>query len=285
MTLFPDLYLAQALEGAEAATTRAFGEAAAAVYPDKPIRVIACAGGVGLFYGPNDPLNAIKGVGLNGPVDAADWDTLESWFRAHHSPVVVDLCPLADDAFVALLAARGYRVTSFETVTAQRLDGPASASSEFSATVADPAIQLHRVNPADADAVAAWGRVLDVGFADGGEPMKFAVDFARVRAHLARSALPTSPTTSVMFLATVDGDPAGGAGLSIHHSSRVAHFAGAAVLPQFRRRGIQAALTRLRLRIARETGCTLAKFDVRAGSISHHNAVRAGSRSPTPGRR
>ena len=83
-------------------------------------------------------------------------------------------------------------------------------------------------------------------------------------------------------MATVDGNPAGGAGISIHRVDAagemltVALMAGAAVLLEFRRRGIQAALTAARLKIALARGCTLCKLDVLAGTSSHRNAVRAG---------
>jgi len=272
--LFPDLPLARRLEGAEAASSRAFCEAAADLYPEHPIRVVPCGGGVGLIYGPADPLNAVKGVGLNGPVDPRAWDTLEATFREMNSPVVIDLCPLADEAFITLLAERGYRTATFETVTVQAFE-PTVGPQPILADIPDASIA--QVDPSDATAVAAWARVLDVGFADGGEPFKFAVDIGKVKTRMiSLAATSGGGTTSHMLLATVNGEPAGGAGLSIHSYLQVAHFAGAAVLPRFRRRGIQTALTSARIRIAREQGCTYGKFDVRAGSISHHNAVRAG---------
>jgi ribosomal protein S18 acetylase RimI-like enzyme len=56
----------------------------------------------------------------------------------------------------------------------------------------------------------------------------------------------------------------------------VALMSGAAVLPAFRGRGIQLALTAERLRIGALRGCKLAKMDVRAASASYRNAVRAG---------
>lgn len=257
--MFVDGATAALLEGAEAAASRAFCVAAQRVYPSGGIRDVACAGGFGLFYGPSDPLNAVKGVGLHGPVSAEEWDGVEAVFAASGSPVVVDLCPLADEAFVAMLAGvggRGYAIGSFETVLCRRVDVDGEDETLGSG------VRIERVG---ADRAAAWGRVLDVGFADGGEPVKMAVDIARVRASLEHS---------IMLLATVGGEPAGGAGMSIH--GEVAHMAGAAVLPAFRGRGIQRELTAARLRLARERGCLLAKLDVRAGSVSHRNAVRSG---------
>jgi ribosomal protein S18 acetylase RimI-like enzyme len=257
MPLTPDLDLARALEGAEAAASRAFCQTAAEVHPGQGIRAIPCAGGFGLFYGPADPLNAVKGVGLNGPVDDREWEELEDFFRSNQSPVVIDLCPLADEAFVASLGGRAYLIGSFETVTFRTID---SGGVDLPDAPLPPDCRI--APPQDP---TAWGRVIDVGFADGGEPMRFAVDFGRVRERL---------PASFMLMATVAGEPAGGAGLSIHN--HIAHMSGAAVLPRFRGRGIQGALTAARLRLAAEHGCTLAKLDVRAGSASHRNAVRAG---------
>jgi ribosomal protein S18 acetylase RimI-like enzyme len=217
-----------------------------------------CGGGVALHYAPADPLNAVKGAGLAGPVTPAEWDQIESFFRAHNSPVVVDLCPFADPAFVERLGDRGYRIAAFETVLFRELD-EAPPRPELPAGCV---IQSPR-----AERAAEWGRVVGAGFADGGDPFPFAVDLARVRAGLEHS---------VMVLAVVGGVAAGGAALSI--ASGTAHFAGAAVLPEFRGRGIQRALTAERLRIARERGCSLAKLDVLAGSVSHRNAEHAGFR-------
>jgi ribosomal protein S18 acetylase RimI-like enzyme len=259
--LFIDAALSRDLETAEAESSRAFCEAAATLYPDAPICVYevgGVGGGYGLHYGPSDPLNAVKGVGLNGPVDMGAWDALEHGFRAAGSPVVIDLSPFADETFVSLLSSRGYTIGSFETVMCRRLDdGGAAPIPSLAGGITIEQVASERARE--------WSRMLDVGFADGGEPMKFAVDFGLVRQNLPRS---------VMLLACVDGVPAGGAGVSIH--GHVAHMAGAAVLPQFRGRGIQQQLTAWRLRLARERGCTLAKLDVRAGSGSYRNAARAG---------
>jgi len=254
---FADLELARTLEGGESATSRLFCETAASLYPDGGIRAVPGCGGCAQFYGPSDPLSAVKGVGLDGPVAEHEWEALEEVYRPTQSPVVVDLCPLADDAFVAMLMRRGYTIGSFETVTCRRLDGPDDGAAERPPGV--------RIEPVGAARAREWTRIVGVGFADGGEPARFAVDFGLVRAHMPHSA---------MLLATVHGAPAGGAAITIHEG--VAHMAGAAVLPQFRGRGIQRALTAARLRIARERGCTLAKLDVRAGSVSHRNAARCG---------
>lgn len=258
LPLFVDAQVSRDLERAEAESSWAFCSAAAAIYPEKPIHGIPCSGGYGLHYGPADPLNAVKGVGLDGPVDIAEWNALENRFRAAGSPVVVDFSPFSDQAFLATLMSRGYRIAAFETVLCRRLDVARD-------TPSSAPIDGVRIQVVGAERAREWTRIMGVGFANGGEPMVFAVDFGLVRERLSHS---------VMLLATVDGVPAGAAGISIH--GHVAHMAGAAVLPPFRRRGIQRLLTQERLRIAHERGCTLAKLDVLGGSDSYRNAVRAG---------
>ncbi|MBL9000035.1 MAG: GNAT family N-acetyltransferase [Phycisphaerae bacterium] len=226
------------------------------LHPHLPIRSMAVGGGFALFYGSGDPFNGVKGVGLNGPVESVEWDKVESFHRERASPVVIDLCPLADAGFVSLLGERGYRIGSFETVNFLFLQDAAidhTSSSSFEVVLASD----H----------AEWSRVMSAGFTDGGEPVRFSVDGGRVRAVLA---------DSVLLAATVDGVPVGGATMSI--VGRVALLSGAAVLPAYRRRGIQRALTAARLRIARVRECELVKMDVRAGTDSHRNAVRAGFR-------
>lgn len=257
MLITPDLALARRLEGAEAESCRLFALAAARLYPNGHVRVGEAGGGVAIHYGPSDPLNAVKGVGLNGPVSDGEWDAVEAVFRESHSPVVVDHCPLSDDGLTALLMQRGYAIGSFETVTFRTLD----PRDDF----ASPRIADLSISIVEPNAMREWARVVDTGFADGGEPFKLAIDVGHVRAHT---------PGAISVLASVSGVPAGGAALSIRGD--VAHMSGAAVLPGFRNRGIQQALTAARLTIARERGCTLAKLDVRAGTVSHRNAARAG---------
>jgi GNAT superfamily N-acetyltransferase len=76
------------------------------------------------------------------------------------------------------------------------------------------------------------------------------------------------------YLARVGGAAAGGGGLRINEE--IAQLCGASTLPAFRRRGIQAALLRRRLRDARSAGCDLAIMTAQPGSKSHFNAQRQG---------
>lgn len=72
------------------------------------------------------------------------------------------------------------------------------------------------------------------------------------------------------------GELAAAAALSLHDG--VALFAGAATVPEHRRRGLQAALLAERMHYALEQGYDLAMMVAEAGSSSQHNAERQGFR-------
>lgn len=268
-----DTALAAAFEGAEAVACRQFCQSAADLH--KGVRYRDGAGGVALFYAPSDPLNGVKGAGMSGPVDPAEWDAIESLYRDTNSPITIDLAPLCDAAFLASLLKAGYTIAAFETVTFRPVRTlPVNPVPE--------GVRIEQALPDDLPSIDAWERTLNLGFASGGPPIQFAVHFGRVRAHTARSGL--NPY-NFMFLATVDGRPAGGAALSLTRARPspvlpnpplIALMSGAAVLPEFRRRGIQTALTNARLAVARTHGCDYATIVVLAGSGSHRNACRAG---------
>lgn len=76
------------------------------------------------------------------------------------------------------------------------------------------------------------------------------------------------------YFAIVDGRIAGAATLALR--GRIAGLFGASTLPEFRKRGIQTALLRSRLRRASEMGCTLAMSISLPGSVSQRNMTRAG---------
>lgn len=259
--LLADRSLSQRLEAGEALASKAFCEAARRLYAREDIFALPVAGGWALHYGSGDLLNAVKGVGLCDAVDFGAWNEMEAAFQACGSNVVVDCSPFALPEFIAGLHDRGYRIAGFETVLWQPVLPVRSSSVQ-------PQPDSLAIECIDGEGATAWTRLIGSGFADGGEPMAFSVDFGNVRASMGNATM--------MFRATWDGVPAGAASLSV--DGGVAHFGGAAVMPAFRRRGIQRALTQARLDAARAAGCELAKLDVLAGSGSHRNAERAGFR-------
>lgn len=82
--------------------------------------------------------------------------------------------------------------------------------------------------------------------------------------------------SSVPVLAYIDGNAAGGGTLSVFRQQRLAGLFGAATLPEYRRRGVQTAMTYARLRMAADAGCDLAVVMTTPGSGSQRNAERQG---------
>jgi GNAT superfamily N-acetyltransferase len=93
---------------------------------------------------------------------------------------------------------------------------------------------------------------------------------------LQTAALSAVREQSPCFLAELEGQPGAAGSLCIHNG--IALFAGAATIPQMRRRGLQAALLQARMRYAFEHGCDLAMMVAEVGSESQRNAERKGFR-------
>ena len=78
----------------------------------------------------------------------------------------------------------------------------------------------------------------------------------------------------ICLIGSVDGQPAGTGAVIL--DSDLAWLSTDATLPQFRRRGLQAALQRARLELARDAGCTIASSEAIPGSASQRNMGRLG---------
>ena len=74
------------------------------------------AGGIAVFAGVNSPVTQAEGLGLEGPVSEEEFAQLEEFFRSRGSAVNIEVCPLADSAFVEALGKRGYRIVEFSNM-------------------------------------------------------------------------------------------------------------------------------------------------------------------------
>jgi len=81
-----------------------------------------------------------------------------------------------------------------------------------------------------------------------------------------------------LYVATVDGEPAGVAALALDAEPGVAYLSNAATVPARRGRGVQTALLRRRMADALEGGCELVVSLCAFGSVSQHNMERCGLR-------
>jgi len=93
--------------------------------------------------------------------------------------------------------------------------------------------------------------------------------------------LENSQPGSRLYFASVDGVPAAAAALDIRDG--IGHLTAGATLPEFRRRGCQAALIQRRLADSQEEGCDLAVGNAAPYSGSRHNMERAGMRTAVLG--
>jgi GNAT superfamily N-acetyltransferase len=165
--------------------------------------------------------------------------------------------PLAGVPTLDVLCARGYRPIEISSVLYQPLDQPAPPHV--------PGIAVRIVQPEEA---GIWAQTGARGWI-GEQPQLEGFLLEVLQLNAGRKDL-------LCFLAEIDGQPGAAGALSIHEG--VALFAGAATVPELRRRGLQAALLEARLQCAFERGCDLAMMVAEAGSGSQRNAERQGFR-------
>ncbi len=225
-------------------------------------RVVALGGGVAAFTEPmfGRKLNHVTGLGMAAPVDEDDLATLEAAYGARGLGVELDLCPHADPGLLLLLTRRGYAVNAFSNSYARTLDDVTDAP-------VPAAIEILR----GAEAAALFVEASVQGFRVQAQqrPSELLVALARI----AQAREDTS-----LFVARVDGQVAGSAGLSVMRTplGRVGELYIASTLPAFRGRGVQAALLQARLQAARDADCALAFVGARPANTSARNIERAG---------
>jgi acetyltransferase (GNAT) family protein len=263
---FADLALARRLERAEAVSSARFVEARARIVPACGACWIEVGGAYAMFDGVASPVTQTFGLGLFQAPAAGDLDRLEAFFHARGAPAYHEVSPLADPALVPMLNERGYHPFEFTSVmyrsisrAATEPDGGQSRSP--SATACGPAVRL-----VGEDEGELYARVAAEGWRESGYG-DFMLEIGRVSANTDGLRL---------FVAELDGVAiAAGA---VHVREGVAHLAGAATIPEGRRRGAQLALLEHRLQYAAGDGCDIALMGALPGSGSQRNAERHGFR-------
>jgi len=109
-----------------------------------------------------------------------------------------------------------------------------------------------------------------------GERDVFARTFVRAVGAPDAHRAPLEAWDAQLYVAYVDGRPAGAGALYI--ADGIGHLANAATATELRGRGAQTALIRRRIRDAAAAGCTLVSSGAAAGSQSLRNLERAGLR-------
>jgi GNAT superfamily N-acetyltransferase len=263
LPLFCDTDLARRIEQAEAELIAEVGHAARRRAATAGF-LIPVAGGVASFAGHGSPYNKVAGLGFGGVPGAAALEEIERAFAARGAEVPIELAHLADPAIAALLAGRGYRLTSFENVLGLALHGGHER-------VTPPGIE---VRASGEEELGAWVDVLvEAELHPDTQGVPQHEEFPREV--LAAAERDFGALEGVRrYVALRDGVLAGGA--SFRAAGGIAQFTGAATVPAHRRRGIQTALLSARLADAAAAGCDVAVITTAPGSKSQQNAQRRG---------
>jgi hypothetical protein len=244
--IFADLALARRIEAAEAENARGCS-------PQPGAPALAVAGGCAIFAGMDSPLTQAVGLGLNGPVSAAQIGALEAFFRSRGAPVRVDLCPLADSGLVDALAERGYRATEFNNVLVKRLGGT-------------EIVLTPRVRRAVAGERDLWAHAVGMGFFEQQELSTEEMDVGR--------AIFAMPGALCYVAVSANGEPAGGGVLSIRDG--LATLFADSTIVRFRRAGLHREVIQARLNEALARNCELATASTLPASESQRNYERLG---------
>jgi GNAT superfamily N-acetyltransferase len=223
------------------------------------------AGGWMSFGGTGSWMNQAVGLGLNGAVRDRDVERLITFYASRGIEPKIELCPFAHATLVQSLAKHGFRIREFENVMARGLKKredllslhPHGWPEEFA---------IVPVDTSDEQQLETFIDVSTSGFRSAGSAVSPALYQAtRDYALLDRS---------LSFLAMIDGNPVGGAGLDVGEGTGC--LIGTSVLPEWRRRGIQAALIIHRLEELRQRGILLACIHSLPGIPTERNATRLG---------
>jgi ribosomal protein S18 acetylase RimI-like enzyme len=256
---FVDKALARRLESAEEMPQVDCARMYQKLRPEIGAAFEPICGGQMIFAGLNSPIGHAAGLGFDGAVSEADLDRLEMFYRSHGAPAQLDLCPLTDPTLLELVKARGYGVAELNNVWYRAVDPEESVP-------APPEVRICRGQPEQA---AIFSDILARSFFERGDAPE---GFADMLAPLFQTP------EALTFVALVDENPVAGAAGRIIPEHRIFALFGAGTLPAFRRRGIQTALLRTRMKAAADAGCELAVVVTRGGTISERNCVRLGFR-------
>jgi GNAT superfamily N-acetyltransferase len=255
--LFSDLALSRRLERAEGHACVRFAKARHRLCPDSGAAWMECAGAYAVFDRIDSPVTQTFGLGIFEKLTAASLDVIERFFLDRGAQVHHEVSPLAGVEALDLLCARQYRPIEVSSVMYRPVEK----------LVAEDRVDL-RVRVTGPEEAQLWADVSVKAWTHEHPELR---DFFQQF-----SALSAAREQSPCFLAELGGQPGAAGSLSIHNG--VALFAGAATIPEMRRRGLQAALLHERLRYAFDHGCDLAMMVAEAGSESQRNAERKGFR-------
>ncbi len=216
-------------------------------------------GGHMIFAGLGSPIGRATGAGLDRLLTADDVDRIEQFYRKHKAPSQVDLCPMHDAAVFEMFKQRGYAIAELNNVLYRKLD----PEEKFPVPPVGCDIRRGKIEEA-----AIASAIVEGAFFPDGAPEAFGGLIEPLY----------QMECAATFMARVDGKiVACAVGLAIPEH-RVFALCGAGTMAEFRGRGIQTALLRVRLAAAADAGCEYAVVVTQGGSSSQRNCERLGFR-------
>lgn len=253
--MFADLSLSQRLERAEGYACLQFAVARLAADPDCGAEWMEVAGARAVFNGVDSPVTQSFGLGIHAALSDATLGQVERFFLDRGARPVHEVSPFAGVKALEMLCRRRYFPVELSSVMYRTVEAPAAERvAEIDVLVIGPEL------------ASVWADVNARGWAqDHPELLGVIREFGRATA---------AGSEGLCFLAKVNGTPGAAGMLWIHEG--VALFGGSATVPELRRRGLQGALLRERMRYAKKHGCDLAMMVAEVGSNSQRNAEREG---------
>lgn len=207
-------------------------------------------------------LNVAAGMALRTDVSRDDIDALVAWYDQLGVGSRIEIPDRAHPSLIEHLGRAGYRLRSIVSVLAR------DANPLLPPEPLPLGLELRRLGAHDIASCETVATALTTSFlAPGAAPNP-----GDIRANTEGLAHPDA----YAFGAYVDGLCAGGGVLDVQGD--VACLWGAAVLPDYRRRGIQRAMITHRVRIAAAAGAKTIVIEAAAGGPTQRNAERLGFR-------
>lgn len=204
-------------------------------------------------------LNVAVGLGLTCRLTDVEVAKIVQWFSEVDKDARVEL---ADRALgFGALSQAGFRLWRLVSVLSLDLNG-FTPQTEHGEAVA----LIKRLDPGDATTVASCAVILTRAFAAAEAPLCHDDVHANIDA--------LSHPEATAFVAFVNDRCAGVGMIDVEGSH--ASLWGAAVMPEYRRLGVQRTLLEARLRYAVECGASIALVETDSGGPTHRNAARLG---------
>jgi len=244
---FVDKALARRFESAEEMPQVLYVRVFQKVHPEIGAAEEEICGGHMIFAGVGSPIGRAVGMGVDRPFTADDLDRVEQFYRARNAPSQLDVCPLHDPELFEMFKERGYSIAELNNVLYRALD----VDEKFPPVPVGCEIRCGRADEAE----AASG-IVERAFFPEGAPKEFAGLLTPLY----------QMEDGLTFVASIGGEMAAcGAGLIIREQKVFALF-GAGTRIEFRGRGLQTALLRVRMAAAAEAGCEYAVIVTRGGA-------------------